>query len=254
MSYITISDRDDGFGAQFQHILFGIMYAEQNGYLYAHKPISKMDHNYNKDAEYIEKIEDFINIRNNFKTIREIPNYNVVDFWTLYPYILDNFDTCIEKNKERLKTIFWKNKTNVYNEVPYNEVPYNEVPYNEYEKKINIAVHIRRFNKCDWDSSRIDSNSYFLNQIQKIRESYPEKKIFHIYSQGDEENFKDFIQEDIIFHLNEDIRDTFMGLVSADILITSKSALSYCAAILTDGIVYFNKFGDLNPPYCKWIL
>ena len=247
MSYITITDRDDGFGAQFQHILFGIMYAEQNGCIYVHNPISKMDHNYNEDPEFIEKIEEFINIRNNFKTIKEIPNYISIDFWTLYPSVVNNFDKCIEQNKSRLKSIFWENKTNIYNEVPYNEVPYNE-------KTTNIAVHIRRFNKCDWDSSRIDSNSYFLNLIQKIRETYPGKKLFHIYSQGDEDNFKEFVQEDIVYHLNEDIRDTFLGLVSADILITSKSALSYCAAILTDGIVYFNKFGDLNPPYYKWIL
>jgi hypothetical protein len=249
MSYITITDRNDGFGAQFQHILFGIMYAEQNGLIYAHKPISTMDHNYNEDIHFIENIEDFINIRNNFKTIHEIPNYNVIDFWTLYTYIVNNFDKCLEQNKARLKSIFWENKKN-----NYKKVPYNEVPYNEGSPILNVAVHIRRFNKCDWDSSRIDSNSYFLNLIQKIRETHPENKIFHIYSQGDEDNFKEFIQDDIVFHLNEDVRDTFMGLVSSDILITSKSAMSYCAAILTDGIVYFNKFGDLNPPYYKWIL
>jgi hypothetical protein len=262
MSYISITDRDDGFGAQFQHILFGIMYSQENGFIYLHKPITKMDHNYNEDPEFIEKIEDFMNIRKNFKTIQEISNYHIIDFWTLYPYVVNNFDKCLDNNKTLLQSIFWKNKKNIFTSFHEKDLQSNQSnpllnensgTISNTEKVLNIAVHIRRVNKCDWDTSRIDTNSFFLNIIQKIRDSYSSRKIFHIFSQGDEDNFKEFNQKDVTFHLNEDIKDTFLGLVSADILITSKSALSYCAAILTDGIVYFNEFGDLNPMYSKWI-
>ena len=251
--YITITDRDDGFGAQLQHILFGMVYAEHKGYTYVHKPIISIEHNYENDPLYIEKLEEFLNIRGNFKTISDIETetetetekegqekLQVIPFWTLYPFVCENFDICLEGSKaiRDYKVIFWEKKQNIFPK---------EVDV------IHIAVHVRRFNSCDWDISRIQSDSYFLNVIQKIREKYNGKKVFHIYSQGSQEEFCEYDGLDIIFHLNEDLRDTFVGMVSADILVTSKSALSYCAALLTDGTVYFIEFGCFNPPSRNWI-
>ena len=237
--YITITDRDDGFGAQLQHILFGMMYTEKKGLNYLHKPIVSMAHNYNNDPFFIKKIEDFLNINGHFNTIEEIKEYDIVPFWTLYPFVTEYFDICFYGSNaiSNYKSIFWNNKKRQLS-----------------QDVMNIAVHVRRFNSCDWDKTRIESDSYFLNLIQKIRETYDGPKIFHIYSQGSLAEFNEYIKDDIVLHLNEDVCDTFLGMVSADILITSKSALSYCAALLTDGIVYFIKFGEFNPPSDRWII
>jgi hypothetical protein len=61
---ITITDRQDGFGAQYQHIIFGMMYAELNHKTYIHKPITQMAHNYNGNPNFVDEIEDFLNIKN----------------------------------------------------------------------------------------------------------------------------------------------------------------------------------------------
>jgi hypothetical protein len=49
-------------------------------------------------------------------------------------------------------------------------------------------------------------------------------------------------KEDVIFHLDEHIITTFIGLVAADELILSPSSFSYVAGLLSDGIVYYKKF------------
>ena len=188
MSYITITDRDDGFGAQLVHILYGMMYAEQHNAIYLHKPFSKIDHNYDNDIFFIDKIEEFLNIKNNFKTTQEISEYEVIPFWPLYDFIVENFDKCLEGNAiKNYKSILWNNKTK---------------PLYFMKDKLNIVIHIRRFNQCDWDSNRMDSDSYFLNIIDKLRKKYTEPKIIHIYSQGSKENFINYNEEDIILHLN----------------------------------------------------
>jgi len=245
---ITITDRDDGFGAQYQHIIYGIIYAEMNNSIYIHKPISKMAHNYENDPDFVSKMEDFINIKNHYKNIYEESNYTVIDFWTLYNFITHDFNYCLQNSNhiiEKIKGIFWENKENLF---------FSEL--SESNHLIHVAVHVRRPNIFDDRIEGADTpHSYYLNLMDKIRRENGHV-IFHIYSQGMDEDFHMYIGcGDTILHINEDIRTTFLGLISANILITSKSALSYCAALLTDGQVYFLPFlSDLNPYSNKWIL
>jgi hypothetical protein len=56
---ITINDRADGFGAQYQHIIFGILYADIHNNTYIHKPITQMSHNYENNPNFINEIEEF---------------------------------------------------------------------------------------------------------------------------------------------------------------------------------------------------
>ena len=245
MSYITITDRDDGFGAQLQHILFGLLYAEAHGLTYIHKPISAMEHNYLGDAGFIEKIEDFLGLRDHYLSVGQVERYDVVAFWPLYNFICPNFSRLFLESQALFsyKRVFWKNKTRLFHKELGSSV------------KKSIAVHIRRPNICD---TRIDGanipDSYYLERINMIRELYEGAVEFHIYSQGAAELFREFCHKDIVLHLDTDLCLTFLGLVSADILVTSPSAFSYSAAMLTDGIVYFIGLGHLNPSCDRWIL
>jgi len=258
MDNITITDRDDGFGAQFQHIIFGIIYAEMNNKTYIHKPITKMAHNYENNPNFIDEIEEFINIKNHYKTTVQEPHVHTIDFWTLYNFITadDNlqpstsrFNDCLNKTNalEKIKTIFWENKTN---------------PYQTPDTTINVAVHIRRPNDQDDRIEGADTpDEYYLNIMNEIRNEYKREKpqeikpIFHIFSQNTIDSTKYNTAEDITLHIDEDIKSTFTSLVAADILVASKSALSYCAGLLTNGKVYFMPFtSTLNPSKDSWII
>jgi len=257
MDNITITDRDDGFGAQFQHIIFGMIYAEMNNKTYIHKPISRIAHNYENEPNFINEIEEFINIKNHYKTTIQEPHVQVIDFWTLYNFITADenlqpsntrFNYCLNKTNalEKIKTIFWENKTN---------------PYESQDTTINVAVHIRRPNDQDDRIEGADTpDEYYLNIMNQIRNEYkkenPQEKklLFHIFSQKTLDKTK-YDREDIILHIDEDIKKTFTSLVAADILIASKSALSYCAGLLSNSKVYFLPFtSSLNPTKDSWIL
>jgi hypothetical protein len=119
---------------------------------------------------------------------------------------------------------------------------------------INVAVHIRRPNKVDPEGTKGTNlaDGYYLQLINAIRAYSSKEKpfLFHIYSQGDLAKFTEYKAPDVIFHLDTDLCDTFTGLVFGDILVTSASALSYCAALLSSGTVYYVKFW--HPPMKHW--
>lgn len=258
MNNITITDRDDGFGAQFQHIIFGIIYAEMNNKTYIHKPITRLAHNYENNPNFINEIEEFINIKNHYKTTTDIQEAKPIDFWTLYNFITadenlnpstERFNYCLNSTTaiDKIKKIFWENKTNSYfgNDEIQNQ-------------NINVAVHIRRPNEQDDRLEGADTpDEYYLNLIDKIRKEQTnnnKKILFHIYSQNTIDRTK-YDAEDIILHIDEDIKTTFLSFISADIFIASKSALSYCAGLLTNNKVYFMPFtSSLNPSKDSWIL
>ena len=76
--------------------------------------------------------------------------------------------------------------------------------------------------------------------------------MFHIYSQNDISDYSNYCLTDIELHLNDDLFNTFTGMVSADILVMSRSSLSYVAAILSDGEIYYQQFW--HSPADHWII
>ena len=232
----------DGFGAQYQKIIQTYIYCKFNKLEFYYCPIKQMEHNYKNDNEYISNIETLMNLKGNIQN----GNINIchqLDFGKLVlPWFEFNIDNCCKSEHIKfIKKCFWENKK-------------KNMVFNN--NKTNIAVHIRRENIHDKGRAgeRITTpNKYYLNVMNNIRNKYNDKKelLFHIYSQGDINNFKILDNNDVIFHLNEDIGKTFTGLVSADILVISPSSFSYTAALISDGEIYYKKFW--HKPKSNWI-
>ena len=232
----TNNIRRDGFGAQLQNVIWDIIYCELNDLNFYYSPFWSIDHNINKDPSHTEKLEQFINLRNNYPPNNEKLSRLNID--KVYSFIQSNMSK-VQKSDElkKIKKCFWeKNKKSFYS-------------------GFNVAIHVRRQNNHDgnnWNPTRHTDDNYVINLIENIRKKYKEKDpVFHIYSLGKEENFKKFISSDVILHLNEDLKDTFTDFVSADILCTSPSSFSYTAAMLSDGIIYFKRFW--HQPFPSWI-
>ena len=73
MKYYTLNERSDGFGAQFQTIIFGITYCEKNNYKFLYNQIKKIEHNYDNDLDFI--IENQYNIIDIYEKYEN--NYNL---------------------------------------------------------------------------------------------------------------------------------------------------------------------------------
>ena len=242
--FYTVDERSDGFGAQFQTIICCILIAENTGNEYIHRRIRSMEHNYYNDPDYLSKVELLMNVSNNYQTVYDDKLIeNIISFTPheiIYSFELNINFLLNSESLVNLKTNFRKNKNrNIFN---------NDV--------FNIAIHIRSTNLHDitLGSNRSTTLNYYFDIIARIKKTMVNEKriIFHIYSQNDMRDYDEFDKEGIYFHLNENMFDTFIGLVTADILVTSKSSFSYAAAILSDGIIYYQPFW--HPPGEKWIV
>jgi len=195
-----------------------------------------MHHNYDDDPDFLNKMEDLMNIKPYFihrgdERIIDA-HLTVCDMTAKYVVDKDVDGYATNESLQKIKDMFWANK--------------NKHVFTN--GKTNVAVHIRRPNCHDTRIQGSDTpDQYYLNVIQRIRNEHADKDLlFHIYSQGNMEQFECYKADDTVFHLNEDLSRTFIEFVAADILVTSFSSFSYIAAYLNEGIVYYHDFW--HPP------
>ena len=100
------------------------------------------------------------------------------------------------------------------------------------------------------------SDEYYTSFFNLIRSSYIGLKPlkFHIYSIGDISVFDYLKNDDVEFHINTDMLDTFTGFIFADILLISHSCLSYTAAFFCNGIVFYKYWNHLHLGLKSWRL
>lgn len=116
-----------------------------------------------------------------------------------------------------------------------------------YERNcLNIAVHIRRGDitigqktKEPGLTKRWVTTEYYEQLIHEILKLLPTDTVYRIYlfSQGREEDFPELKGiPNLIYCLDMPARESFLHMVKADVLLTSKSSFSYKPALLSDGL------------------
>ena len=110
---------------------------------------------------------------------------------------------------------------------------------------LHIAVHIRRgdvnalkeTNTQQWNLRWI-SNAYYLNALADLLTLINEIPFqVHIFSDGNEDEL--FVFRHVphcVFHLHDDPKQAFHGMVSADILVSSSSAFAISAGKISSGL------------------
>jgi tetratricopeptide (TPR) repeat protein len=232
---ITNPQRSDGFGAQFQTIIYSVIYAELNHKKFVYTPFQAMEHNYDNDPEYLNKKESLINFKSNFE-IDPAVKQDIVreDFIRFFE---QNLDACSRSESlKKIKRIFRMNKTVAKHQ------------------GINVAIHVRRPNPHDNRSAGTDTpDSMYLNIISTLKATLGKHAplSIHLYSQGTPDLFDAYKSAgDVSLHLNGPVEETFTDMVLADVLVTSRSSLSYVAGLLSEGDVYYLPFW--HPPLKHW--
>jgi hypothetical protein len=216
--------------------------------------LEQVEHNYNGDNTFIEKLENLMNVRSHFtvmnnldkETQKEVIYFTPDNIKAKLDWKIQEFVTPDILNK--LRDMFWSNKDR------------NHFKNN----KKNVAIHIRRPNVIDETLlqedqkqfnyyNRYTTDEYFLGVIQRIRDENPGADLlFHIYSQTNKRsNFDCYVSEDTQLHIDEDICSTFIGLAAADILVTSVSSFSYIAGYFNYGTVIYFPFW--HKPLSHWL-
>jgi hypothetical protein len=240
--FFTSIKSSDGFGAQYQRIIQTYIYCKIHNLNFAYNNFDYVEHNYDNDCNYNNKLEELVNLKNHIINANKNMNVSFLDYGTIVmPFFENNIDMCCSSEHMKfIKDCFWKNKNKNY--------------FNN--NKFNVAIHIRRENLHDKGLAgerATTPNSYYLNIMNSIRKKYDNKELlFHVYSQGIMNDFKDLIADDVKFYINYDIIETFKGLVAANALVISPSSLSYVAALISDGYIYYKKFW--HKPRKNWYI
>jgi hypothetical protein len=232
---VTTNPTFDGLGAQFMRIAFSLAYAELTGSQFLYRRFEGMDHNYNEDDDYLKKKEWITNLIGVLPEVEEKQRFKVLGDHEWKNFFAGRMDLFSRTRALRLlRTRFWVNKKKFDFLDPH---------------RFHIAVHIRRFNSHDTRTAGTDvPDSVFLKNIEILRSRYVAREpLVHIFSQGDEASFAGFMGPDTILHLNTSVEDTFCSMAMADVLCTSPSALSYSAALLSRGEVYYHPYPYAEP-------
>jgi hypothetical protein len=259
MQYVSTLPRLDGFGAQFQNIIFDILFTHAMTpdvqYVFpSNVTHMKFEHNYGNDPTFSDRLIRLMNLNTHFdfKTSataatttaqKSVIFYNGVKN---YAFCETNLTRLLETNGfKSMQQLFFEGKC----------TPHDAAFY-------NVAVHIRKYSANDMRIHRRmnEPTSYYINVMRFITAGYKGTKPirFHIYSQGNVAEFTEFAafannaKVEVVMHLDKSVEDTFNGLVFADALVTSASSFSYVAAILTHGTVFYKKFW--HKPSMKWIV
>lgn len=236
LAYVTNPHQSDGFGSQFQGIIAAAIYAELDHKQFVYSPFQTMEHNYDNNPTFLAKKEEFINFIGNFELN---DGRYPVSRGVHYKKILDNYPELCAKSATlaKIKKIFRANKNNNYFQ----------------NNRFNIAIHLRRPNQHDSRVEGTDTpDQLFLDIIATLRILYYDRSpLFHLYSQGEITKFTAYKADDLVFHLDESVEETFLGLVYADVLVASASSFSYTAALLSESPVYYLPFW--HTPFPGWI-
>lgn len=133
------------------------------------------------------------------------------------------------------------------------------------KENFNIAVHVRRGdivigqkNKKPNLLLRWQDNSYFEKVLKEVIENISTDKPIttYVFSQGSRSDFQKFEKFDNLHYcLEMNAQQSFLHLVFADLIITSKSSFSYKPALLNNGIkVCPVNFWHGYPKADDWVL
>lgn len=140
---------------------------------------------------------------------------------------------------------------------------HEDTPHFKYKNMINIAVHVRRGDSVN-TARRFVKHNYFINVLDDIiiyLNSIGKQYFIQLYSEGNRRDLPEFEKFEkkgtLVYRLNSDHIDTLHHMVSADILVMSKSTFSYLPALLNkEGMIVYKPFWLLPPKplESKWII
>lgn len=257
--YITNDLREDAFGAQYQSILWTILFAECNNLEFLYSDIVRMLGDYGSpdekidtsvkylnvresEKEFVKKATEYMNLKGNYRNVDSVGKAIIMA--PKWPYFYGEIENNMERfhdspSFKKIQSLFFAKK---------------QTPFDS--SHIHVAVHVRR--KAQFDS-RNEGNStphaYFIHCMESIvvHLKHQERPIlFHIYSQAGEDEFQEYKRFSIQLHLQDDVFETFTGMAFADYLIMAESSLSYTAGLLSKGRILYKPFW--HPPRKDWIL
>lgn len=246
--YTAIPNRGAGIGHQLANWIAGYWFASQFKLPFAHMPFS--NNNWEHLLGFGENectVASLLNKGYKKVTLPLFDEYNESEVF-LQKKIIASY-----ANK---KVVFvaeqdqgYQNQFGVINQIQkkfYNATARKNDKLIYSKSNYNIAIHIRRGDIVIGQQNqnqnlvlRWQGNEYFTKVLHKVLQNKKTNKHIAIYlfSQGESKDFPEFEKfPNLNFCLDMNAQDSFLHMVFADVLITSKSSFSYKPALLNKGI------------------
>jgi len=258
-----------GIGHQIANWIAGYWFAKQFGLKYAHSPF------------HCQKWEDFLDFGANELKVLDLMNigyekvrlplfdeYNLIEI-DLQRKIIDSY-----KNK---KVVFVAEQDQGYKDQfgvmgalkqKFNNSPSRRKDVLIYDSNnFNLAIHVRRTviidNKVIVENEQAKtlrwlSNDYYEKVLRQVVENLKLNRPISIYifSTSKADEFQEFAKfGDVHYCSDMDEYSSFLHLIKADLLITSKSSFSYKPALINDSFKICPRyFWHSYPSDNQWIL
>lgn len=223
----------EGFGEDFHH---------NQLHMYYHKPIS------DQRSEYIELCKRWDNmLKYNGKTIYDLQNFDNLIF-LIHPKFDDSFGASRTEEEEFERF----NETRLIRNKIKQDFNLNAPEKQGY---IDIAVHIRRGDVGPYFTDRWIDDSYYLEAINRLKEKYSGQNYkITIYTQR--RNFNPYFYDGCEISYDDETLDNeiWKKLIFSDVLVLGRSAYSYSAGILCDGLVIYPRDKFFHPKLNDWKL
>jgi hypothetical protein len=239
---ILATGKDDGAGSQAQAAMSALCFAKAHGLPYVHRPFTTIAHAETDMATWVRMWEDYFNLGAFERQLGDDDTPVIaLDRLPLKPradpiivaaehylrYCNKDGDAW-ERVLPLLRAKFWENKQR------------KKTP------EIHLAIHMRRGDVSAGDrkvAKNFTPNATFVNTLTRLKallgSKAPALRI-EIFSQGDPQMFADLAALGARLRLDEPALATHRALVEADILVMSKGAYSYTAAVLHEGLTLYD--------------
>jgi len=236
MNYIKVGKLAGRMGHQLAEWNTALSVAEYYALGFIHQPLK---HGWEDKFKFGEN-----ELRQNsikFNNIINLPKFNRTDIESIRPQIESNDNTLfILADSQNLES-HWITEKILKDK--WKTSPINQ----PFEEGFNIGIHIRRGDVTkERYPNRWVSNNEYVEIIETHLSKYKNYKL-HIFSEGTENEFKEFKNHNPIFHLNGDQYKTFNKMVKCDVLVTGKSGYSYFASIISEGDIIAIPFWHSYP-------
>ena len=266
--FTAVPNQGAGIGHQMANWIAGFWFAKQFGLTFAHIPFSSekwerfLGFGDNETVANVllkkegykkvliplfkeNKPEEIVLVK---RIIESYSNQKVVFVCEQDQFYSDQFGVSVDIKKKFYQAKARKNEQLIYS-----------------NENFNIAIHVRRGDIVIGQDNknlnllmRWQDNSYFEKVLSSVVENLKTDKPIAIYlfSQGGQKDFPEFEKFDKIhFCLDMNAQDSFLHMVYADLLITSKSSFSYKPALLSNGVkVCPANFWHGYPKTSDWVL
>lgn len=230
----------DGAGAQVQRILSIFLIAHKYHFGYVHRPFITTEHGF--DQRLLKRFNSLVE----FSSHEECQEFDYTIEIIFFTREILNQLLQIRTNKKILLIVsncpMIDHEPAILNDLY--PVRFSWV-VEELNDVIQIAFHIRRgdVTKTQIQERYVDI-SYYLDCIEALKTIFPQKSYeIHLFSQHNILSELKDVDPDILFHIDEDVVDSFKFLVNCDLLFSGYSSFSYSASMLRrKGIVLYKQF------------